>query len=173
MALKLIPFRLYSKIISASRIKYWRGYGVHSPFMYRMVRSALMKHRLLEKNALESVDFNAWGICRRERTMIKNIFVTNGYKDFQVVDSPTTLNSDTLYLVPLKCSDQTINSLISQIDNQANCGIIFGNTNRSRKRYDRCKSISQKLDCVSLALHCMFAIFIDQGLKKQHYRMRN
>ena len=173
MAFKFTPFRLYTKIISASRIKYWRGYGVHSPFMYRMVRQALMKHRVLDTKALAEIDFKSLGICNRERTMIRNIFVINQYKDFQVADAQTSLTSETLYLVPLKCSDQTINQLVSQINDQTNCGIIFGNTNRSHKRYDRCKSIAKKLNCVSLALHCMFAIFIDRGLKKQHYRMRN
>jgi hypothetical protein len=173
MSFKLTPFRLYSKLRSISRIKYWRGYGVHSPFMYHLVRNALMRHRLIDNTALSQTDFKSLGICQREQTMIKNIYVTNNYTQFKIVTTDTQPESDTLYLIPLKCDDSIIGLFFSRIAQLDNCGIIFGNTNRSHKRYNKCKSIVQRLNCVSLTLHCMFIIFIGEGLKKQHYRMRN
>ena len=171
--MKFTPFRLYSKLRSISRIKYWHGFGVHSPFMYHVVRRALMHHRLIDYNALKYVDFKSLGICRREQIMIKNIFVVNNYSNFKIVDSDSVPESDTLHLIPLSCEEESINSFISKISQLNNCGIIFGNTNRSHKRYNKCKLIANQLNCVSLALHCMFVIFISNGLNKQHYRMRN
>jgi hypothetical protein len=52
-----------------------------------MVRQALMKHRVLDTKALAEIDFKSLGICNRERTMIRNIFVINQYKDGNVVKS--------------------------------------------------------------------------------------
>lgn len=65
-----------------SRARYFRGHGVHSPFVYDIVRSVFMRETLLPGDrALYDALLGA-GVSRRRAVQLQNLAIHCGYRTF-------------------------------------------------------------------------------------------
>ena len=77
-----LPRRVAELQNRLSRARYFRGHGVHSPFVYDIVREVFMRHDLLpgERGLYESL--LAAGVPRRRAVQLQNLAIHCGYATF-------------------------------------------------------------------------------------------
>ena len=81
-----ISFRLPGRVSELrnrlSRARYFRGHGVHSPFVYDIVRSVFMRDDLLPgRRDLYEALLTA-GVSRRRAVQLQNLMIHCGYTTF-------------------------------------------------------------------------------------------
>lgn len=79
--------RLYGLETLPSRLKrarYFRGHGVHSPYVYDIVRKVFMKSKLQTDRTELYERLRSMGISRRRAIQLQNLFVHCGYATFGI-----------------------------------------------------------------------------------------
>lgn len=67
-----------------SRARYFRGHGVHSPFVYDIVREVFMKHSLQGEDRELYEALCRAGVSPRRAVQLQNLFSHCGYRTFGV-----------------------------------------------------------------------------------------
>jgi len=70
------------------RARYFRGHGVHSPFVYAVVRQVFMRSRLFPEGATDLYyELLARGISQRRAVQLQNLMTHCGYESFDIDNS--------------------------------------------------------------------------------------
>lgn len=77
-----LPGRVAELRNRLSRARYFRGHGVHSPFVYDIVREVFMRDGLLPGDRTLYEALTAAGISRRRAGQLQNLMIHCGYKSF-------------------------------------------------------------------------------------------
>ncbi|MEG0789628.1 MAG: hypothetical protein RSB23_05230 [Alistipes sp.] len=67
-----------------SRARYFRGHGVHSPFVYALVRHVFMCDKLLSKDVSLYHDLLQVGVSQHRAIELQNLFTFCGYARFGI-----------------------------------------------------------------------------------------
>lgn len=65
-----------------SRARYFRGHGVHSPFVYTIVREVFMRDELLPGDRTVFRTLTENGVCPRRAVQLQNLAIHCGYATF-------------------------------------------------------------------------------------------
>ncbi len=65
-----------------ARARYFRGHGVHSPFVYAIVREVFMRSDLLPGDRTVYEALTAAGVSRRRAVQLQNLAIHCGYATF-------------------------------------------------------------------------------------------
>lgn len=65
-----------------ARARYFRGHGVHSPFVYDLVRSVFMREELLSGDRRLYEALLAAGVARQRAVQLQNLAIHCGYATF-------------------------------------------------------------------------------------------
>lgn len=77
-----LPGRVAELHNRLSRARYFRGHGVHSPFVYDIVRRVFMRDELMpDERALYRALLDA-GVSRRRAVQLQNLMIHCGYRTF-------------------------------------------------------------------------------------------
>lgn len=77
-----LPGRVAELRNRLSRARYFRGHGVHSPFVYDIVREVFMRDGLLPGDRSLYEALTAAGISRRRAGQLQNLMIHCGYTTF-------------------------------------------------------------------------------------------
>lgn len=77
-----LPGRVAELRNRLSRARYFRGHGVHSPFVYDIVREVFMRDGLLPGDRTLYEALTAAGISRRRAGQLQNLMIHCGYTTF-------------------------------------------------------------------------------------------
>ena len=77
-----LPGRVAELRNRLSRARYFRGHGVHSPFVYDIVREVFMRDELLPGDRRLYEALTAAGISRRRAGQLQNLMIHCGYTTF-------------------------------------------------------------------------------------------
>lgn len=66
------------------RIRYFRGHGVHSPFVYDLVRQVFMRRELLEGDRKLYQALREIGVSHHRATQLQNLVIHCGYQTFSI-----------------------------------------------------------------------------------------
>jgi hypothetical protein len=71
----------------AARVRHLRGHGIHSPFVYSIVRDVFMPRSLTDTNHRELYDtLRGLGVWRRYARQIQNLYTHCGFSSFRIND---------------------------------------------------------------------------------------
>lgn len=76
-----LPGRISTLGNRLSRARYFRGHGVHSPFVYAIVREVFMRHELLPGDRALYDALCRAGIPQRRAVQLQNLAIHCGYAD--------------------------------------------------------------------------------------------
>lgn len=160
-------FGLASLPARIARARYFRGHGVHSPFVYAIVRHVFMARRLLgDETSLHDALLHR-GISRRRAVELQNLCTHCGYRSFAFDDDETSceLRLLTAGLDPLRTCEQ-----VRQAAGMGTTVVLLA-PYASRERAALCAGLIERHDCTSVDNRGYLLLFSDRHLPKQHYRI--
>lgn len=85
-------FRGYFRLRSNIHVHHWRGHGIHSPFMYGIVRNVFMKSRVVGPDRRLYEVLRRDGIEQKQAVKIQNLYTHCRMNGFQTIASGECLN---------------------------------------------------------------------------------
>lgn len=166
-------FRSYFKIGSCIHVRHWRGHGIHSPFMYGIVRNVFMKTRITGKERELYGILVREGVSRKNSIKLQNLYTHCKMDSYTVV--PTFSGRDgtgrnLCILLPCVSMETLVDMARGMARKRKGCLVVL-----SPHRNGRCWRLSQQIrrhySCVSVDRRLMMIYFFDTGLQPQHYRI--
>ena len=105
--LKPITKRLYRVAVGsvrAANVRHYRGHGVHSPFVYSLVRQVFMRRRVEGEDTALYTELILRNVSRRRATQLQNLYSHCGYENYLIADAEVMcLDGVELCVVPREC----------------------------------------------------------------------
>lgn len=158
--LKSIPERV-------SRVRYFRGHGVHSPFVYRLVRQAFMRRGLISDEPILYEALVQRGFTKRRAMQLQNLFTLCGYRAFSIDDLAT--NCD-LCLLTEQAGEQETKKIVERAA-MRHTTVAVMSPYEGRERAVLCRQLIDNHTCTSVDKRAFLVLFSDPNLPKQHYRI--
>ena len=147
-----------------SRARYFRGHGVHSPFVYDLVRTVFMHHELYEGDRRLYEALLARGVEPRRAVQLQNLAIHCGYATFGLNRADADLcivtrdlpRAETLSLVRAAAEGEHTVAILSPYD--------------GRERQALCAQIVSGHRSTTVDNRAYLLIF-NNYLPKQHFRI--
>jgi len=149
-----------------ARARYFRGHGVHSPFVYAIVRQVFMKRRLRSDEHALYDRLRAIGIAQRRAVQLQNLAVWCGYTVWAVDELPDPCH---LCVLTPTVGEDTTCEIVRRAARQ-------GTTLAVMTPYDGCEraSLCHRLiaehGCTTID-NCAYLLIFNNYLPKQHFRL--
>ena len=154
------------------RVKHFRGRKVHSPFVYGIVRNAIMKTTPQGSDHALFDELRRRGFSRKRAAQLQNLYTFRGYGAAVFTEEGDTpsLDSGTLcFVMPSLPTDRTLALVEAARGTGAAICIVSPYESRARRR------LAQSL----VASHChtsvdnrgFLLLFTDERLPKQHFKL--
>lgn len=170
MKLRNLKRRLYGLSMLPSkvaRMRYFRGHGVHSPFVYRLVRQAFMCREVMggERALFEALC--ARGIPRKWAVQLQNLYTHCGYRSFSMnrLDEPCDL-----CLLTAEVGEAETQAMARKAA-EAHTTLVLLTPYEGRDRTRMCRHMIAAHPCTSVDKGGFLLLFSDPKLPKQHYRI--
>lgn len=154
--------RLRSRI---ARARYFRGHGVHSPFVYAIVRQVFMRHELIGNDHELYDTLCNCGINERRAIQLQNLYTHCDYKNFglnhatDVELSIATSQTDTETLTALAAEAQAAGTTLCILNPYAD-----------KTRRDCCQQLIMAHPSTSIDNRGYLLLF-NGPLPKQHFKL--
>ena len=174
--LRNLSFRIYLKIGHMTHVRHWRGHGIHSPFMYALVRHVFMKHTLQQDSSNIYFQMRRHSIGPRDAMRVQNLYSYMHYSSVTVIDrAPERTHafrhhSGGLYVITDPAFEPYVSTLEADISEGINTLVLAG-ARRSRRHNAACHSLRHELRCISVDKGNMMYYFFDHRLQPQHYKL--
>lgn len=146
-------------------LRHSRGYGIHSPFLYRVVREAMMPQRVKGGDKALYEALRAKGVGSRAATRAQNLLNAMGYTSWSI-DEPNG-NDRGLAVATQACEPQTIAAMVEGLNERSGAVCVIHRLG-DKKRRAICKSLIGRHHCLSASKPTMKLYFSQQGVSKQH-----
>ena len=143
-------------------LRHSRGYGVHSPLLYRIVREAMMPRKIAGTEHALYDALRAQGICKRTATRLQNLYSLEGYEAWRI--DQVAKSEGELMIATAKCEEQIVTSMANALrEHEGTMCIIHSPRNRQLRR-----SLIAAHPSMSAANCQMTLLWGRKDLRKQH-----
>lgn len=145
-----------------SRLHHFRGHGVHSPFIYSIVRNVFMSSRLKSEGNMLLEKLHLLKINNHTAMEIVNLAQHCHYNRI-TIDSAE--NSD-MIICSTNCSEDKIRELVAIASNRGIAIVILSPYKQQRL----CDGLLSQHKCTSID-RLNYIIFLNNHLPKQHFKL--
>ncbi len=166
---KLVKAVLYSRTFT--RIRHYRGHGIHSPFVYSLIREAFMKRAICGSDRSLYDALRNCGVGNHSATQLQNLHSYCGYDGFVLLDENTTaLPPQRFCVIPPHVEMEKMNELFAALpaDNGA---LAILSPRQSRKRMRMCMDLVKRCKCLTIDNRGYILFFFDRKLPRQHFKL--
>lgn len=163
----------YNKIKYLLRVKHFRGRDVHSPFMYGIVRKALMNKRgkHLTINAGLYDFLSNYEYLESSKIRICRVFTYLELENYSTLSNYD--NSNSLIVLDDTQNYEQLDKVIQNIKETGNFAFVtVPNIYTNDDARYLWKKVTSDLNCVAVDLYYEGLIFINESLCKQNYKMK-
>ncbi len=149
-----------------ARAKHYRGYGIHSPFVYGLIRKVFMCSRLVDNSRTELYEaLLALGVARKRAVQLQNTMIYCGCNTFAI-------NGDGSAEFNIATADYPADSLPAAYETARRHGatLVVMVPYANRERRDACRAIIAEHRSTSVDNRGYILIF-NNKLPKQHFRL--
>lgn len=166
--------RSYYYLRNLAHLQHYRGFGVHSPFVYGIVR-----HSLMEKHRLAGTDksvFNALAAMRvssKRATQLQNLYTWCAYKRFFILtdtDNSDALDDTTICFVMPSLPESETFALAAKAKDTG-CAICLMAPYESHKRSKLCHELIRRHTHTSIDNRGFMLMFCNPRQPKQHFKL--
>lgn len=159
------------RIFSGIRLRHWRGKGIHSPFMYRLVREVFMKSGVDGPDKELYDRLREMGVSKRNSIVMQNLlsFYGGGYN---IMENGSSGNISGLNICVVgrgsqsSLSDEHMSRLVAS---NGILVVVYGRLCAESRVAEHARTA--EYHGVSVKMRNMFLYFFDDKLQKQHYRL--
>lgn len=168
---KLVHAAVYSRTLT--RVRHYRGFGVHSPFVYGVIRNAIMKHDPQGEDLALYNELRGRGFSKRSAAQLQNLYTSQNFTSAPFAEQEGVfpkLDDATLCLVMPSFPDGDTFALAEKAKGTgATLCIISPYGSRSRNKLAR-RLISQHRH-TSIDNRGFLLLFTGERLPKQHFKL--
>ncbi len=146
------------------RARYFRGHGVHSPYVYAIVREVFMRRELMEGDRSLYDAMIALGLPHRRAVQLQNLAIHCGYKTF-AVDSA---GADICILTRRLSRTESLAAV--RRARQEGRTVVLLAPYAGQERMMMCRQVVAEHPCTTVDNRAYILIF-SNNLPKQHYRI--
>ncbi len=150
-----------------ARVRYFRGHGVHSPFVYAIVRQVFMSSKLNDHESVLHDALLSRGFVRRRAIQLQNLYTHCNYNSFAIDE--LTNPCDLCILTP-DVDDQTTRDIVRRAARR-HTTVALMSPYDGRERAALCQELSEDHCCTSVDNRGYLLLFSNPDLPKQHYRI--
>lgn len=152
-------------------VRHYRGHGVHSPFVYDLIRNVLMQRNLTRSGLLYDV-LRGHRVPKRRAVQIQHLYKYCNYVGFHIVEHEKQFPIDghTLYIALPDVEVKKLLPLAQQLEGNASALCILS-PRSSRNRLRGCEILVRHHRSTSLDNRGFQLLFFDARLPKQHYKL--
>lgn len=163
-----IKRRLYGALTAISgeitRARYFRGHGVHSPYVYAIVRRVFMCRRFLSPERALYDELRRIGVSHRRAQQLQNLQFHCGYATFGMDRA-----EGELVIATLACAEAEIVRLAAEAaDRGATLAILYPYDNRERQRCCAALTAGHRSTTVD---NRGYLLLFNNHLPKQHFKI--
>lgn len=150
-----------------SRLKHFRGHGVHSPYVYGLVRKVLM-HKTLDPNTEHPlfVKLVCKGVAKRRAIELQNLAYYNHETTFSIDDIECTSHINII----TNAVDIELLATAAEMAKSNGTTLVILSPYQSRKRRECCSEILWQHNSTSVD-NRGYIILFNNHLPKQHYKL--
>lgn len=166
-------FRGYFRLRSNIHVHHWRGHGIHSPFMYGIVRNVFMKSRVVGPDRRLYEVLRRDGIEQKQAVKIQNLYTHCRMNGFLTIASGECLNRiapDQLCILLPGTSLETIATTARRVS-ECHATLILLSPHRNARCWRFAQQIWRHYPCVSVDRRVMVLYFFSSKFQPQHYRI--
>jgi hypothetical protein len=162
----------YSRTLT--RVKHFRGRKVHSPFVYGIVRNAIMKTRPVGDDHTLFDELRRRGFSTRRAAQLQNLYTFRGFESAPFAENenqlPTGLDAGSLcFAMPTLGDDQTHRLVEAAAGTGAAICLVSPHESRGRRLLAR--NLVDSHRHTSVDNRGFLLIFTDERLPKQHFKL--
>lgn len=151
------------------RARYWRGHGVHSPFVYSIVRDVFMCRKLKSENNNLYQQLISLGVSQRRAIELQNLLEHCRYSSFGIDCDVEKMEGKDFVVATLKCDAPTLQQMAARAtDLQTTLCILSPAYEQSRDK--ACKALVEAHRCTSIDNRGYLLLF-NNHLPKQKFRL--
>lgn len=169
--------RLYSagmKSKAMTRIRHFRGHGVHSPFVYSLIRNILMKRRTASAAHDLYDELRRRGVGRHWAVQLQNIFTELHYDTFRFAaagDGRCAITDGEMYLIGPGTACETIAPMVGNMSALKHSVVCILSPTASKDRLRAVAETIRSHNGTSIDNRNYVLLFYDEGLPKQHFKL--
>lgn len=144
-------------------LRHGRGYGVHSPFLYRIVREAMMPRGVMEGDTTLFDALRSKGVGRRTATRLHNLHVVENYKVWGIDEC----KGGGLMVATPECEESRVGEMIRTLGEQGGALCVLHPVG-NRPRRELCRRLVAEHNSMSASKVGFTLFFSRHDLRKQH-----
>ena len=151
------------------RARYFRGHGVHSPFVYAIVRDVFMHSTLdTECHSLHDALLNI-GVAKRRAIQLQNLMAHCKYSTFEIDCTPEQMDGYDMIVASASIAPQQLTAMAEKAQG-LKITLCILSPSLDRERDKACKAIVDKHPCTSVDNRGYLLLF-NNHLPKQRFRL--
>ena len=168
--IKLRLYGLRNIPTNIKRARYFRGHGVHSPFVYAIVRQVFMCSKLYEGSATDLYDaLMARGVAKRRAIQLQNLVSHCRYERY-AIDCPLEQMADVDMVIATADVCPAELAKMAERARETKCTLCIMSPARDKKRDMICREIVEAHKCTSVDNRGYLLVF-NNHLPKQKFRL--
>lgn len=168
---KIANAAVYSRTLI--RVKHYRGAGVHSPFVYGVIRNAMMKTAPEGADCALFDELRRHGFSKRRAAQLQNLYTFHNYASAPFAETDGTvppLDAGTLcFAMPSLSADDT--HALAEKAAGTGCTLCLIAPHGSRKRNRMAKHLVAAHRHTSIDNRGFLLLFFNERLPKQHFKL--
>lgn len=167
-----IKQRLYGLRNLPSNIKrgrYWRGHGVHSPFVYAIVRQVFMCRKLQGERRDLYTQLSDLGVSKRRAIELQNLMEHCHYSTFGIDCDVEQMEGVDMVIATLECNEERLQQMAAKAT-ELNTTLCILLPAHDKNRDIACKSLVEGHRCTSVDNKAYLLLF-NNHLPKQIFRL--
>lgn len=161
---------IYSMTAPLRRLRHWRGKGVHSPFMYGVVRNVFLPKQISGPERGLYEESRKRGISRKDAVALQNLYGYCGVDNFMFIDGGGTplISGRNICIVDSLDAAGAVTETASMLGGTGSV-LVWLAGDRNRNKVAAAEKIYEKFHCVMAVRPSMVIMFFDNKLNKQKY----
>lgn len=156
--------------VNIKRARYFRGHGVHSPFVYDIVRQVFMRSRLFAEGRTDLYyELLNRGVVQRRAVQLQNLMTHCGYESFDIDNDAVSAPRCDMMIATVAVAPERLKAMAAHAAEMKSTLCIMSPT-ADGNRDESCREIVEAHCCTSIDNRGYLLIF-NNYLPKQKFRL--